>query len=188
MVQRVRNTAMPEDVPLQQLDIQPPWTMTSEENARQFMIGDNNDNNSRVISFASPPCLELLSRSQEWFVDGNFDIAPPQFLQLYIVRVPLGEGCVTACYGLMQRKTQDSYSELFRMINNACVNIGLRQPQPQTVHCDFETASHNALRIEYPGVNIKGCFYHLTQVSNRIYNTNLSMHMYVSFYSLRVHL
>lgn len=169
MVQRARKEQLPIDQPLHEIVIEGEWAVTNSENPEPFLIGDNRGNNGRVIVFASPGCLRLLSRSQEWFMDGNFSIAPPQFLQLYIIRVGLGGTFITACYALMSRKTERAYRDLFDIINRRCAQNGLPPPAPQAMHCDFEIAAHNAARHTYPTASIRACFYHLTQVS-AVYN------------------
>ena len=58
---------------------------------------------SRIVIFASEECLQLLSRSKTWYMDGNFKMSPKLFMQLYVIRVPLGETAVSVVYILLQR-------------------------------------------------------------------------------------
>ena len=164
-IQRVRSSRYPAYTDLEHLIIDGEWGQTIEEDPQQFLIADNHDNNCRALVFASKQCLRTLSESQTWYIDGNFDIAPPDFTQLYIIRVELGSNAVTAVFALLQRKTQEAYTYLLNAVADSCVANGVNYPQPQKIHVDFEKAAHMAIRDVYPGAEIKGCFYHLCQVS-----------------------
>ena len=125
------------------------------------------NNDQRIITFASPPCLRLLSKTDDWSV-GNFSMAPRHILQLRIIQAPFSRTCITAAYCIMQRKPRNSYSELLRTVINNCLNLGHNHPHPQRIHCDFEIAMHQAIRDVFSNSQVTGCFYHLTQVY--IYN------------------
>ena len=85
VVSRIRTAQFP-DVPANLVDLAliPPWSETIEDIPQPFLIGDNNDRNNRVIVFSSPACLQKLSQAQEFFVDGNFNLAPLQFEQILL--------------------------------------------------------------------------------------------------------
>lgn len=171
IVQRTRGKGHPADVQLDLLNIEGIWTETLENPGRPFLIHDNQDNNNRVIIFASQPCLTFLSQSQEWFMDGNFKIAPRQFMQLYFIRCSMGVSAATCVYALLQKKTQQAYEVMFQQIINHCIRAGLVHPQPSRIHIDFEKATHRAIRQIFPHSRIVGCFYHLTQVNKTIIST-----------------
>lgn len=165
MVKRIRNDEFPANVPINQILVEGQWANTMDEQPQRFLLHDNHDDRERVIIFSSQQCLQTLSTAGTWFVDGNFAIAPPGFCQLYIIRCGLGDSAVTCTYTLLQRKTQASYETMFRQIAAGCVANGNGFPQPTAIHCDFEMAVHQAIRQTLPGVQLRGCFYHLTQVS-----------------------
>jgi len=112
MIRRVRKgQARPVPVPasLSELTIQGDWAQTSGPAPEPFLIYDNGqESDSRIVVFASPPALRTLSTADTWFMDGNFAMAPPGFLQLYVIRVPLGSTTVGLAYALLQRKTHDT--------------------------------------------------------------------------------
>lgn len=164
MVQRVRGSIHPPIVDLPQLQINGIWATTLEDDPQNFLLLDNHDNNNRLIVFGSPCSLQKLSTSQRWFVDGNFAMAPRHFAQLYVIRVPCGSSAVTVVFALLQKKNQETYTQLFQTIVDTCVRRGFQHPAPNTVHCDFEIAAHQAVRQVLPQATIRGCFYHLTQV------------------------
>ena len=100
-------------------------------------------------------------------MDGNFAMAPPGFLQLYVIRVPLGSTTVGIAYALLQRKTQDTYEELLRALLDKCSSMEL-YPDPRTIMVDFEQAVISAIGATLDNdVQVRGCFYHLTQATWR---------------------
>ena len=96
-------------------------------------------------------------------MDGNFSMAPPHFLQLYVIHVPLGDSTVPAVYAFLERKTESTYQELFEAISDRCGEFGA-DLEPSTVIIDFELAVKRALLTTF-GLNtdVRFCFYHLTQ-------------------------
>ena len=85
MVERVREHEFPGNVELADLQIPAALSNTIEDHPQAFLLEDNLNNDQRLITFASPPCLRLLSQAADWFFDGNFSMAPRHFLQLYII-------------------------------------------------------------------------------------------------------
>ena len=99
-------------------------------------------------------------------MDGNFRVAPNEFTQLYVIRCPNGGSTITCVYALLQNKTRQSYEEVLNSVLQRCVALQLPRPSPNHIHCDFEIAVHQAIRLVFLNdqVDINGCFYHLTQV------------------------
>ena len=153
---------------LDDLVITDEWAETLGDDTERFLFYDNGtDALSRVILFGSESALRKLAASSTWFMDGNFAMAPPGFLQMYVIRVPLGTTAVTTVYALVQNKSQDTYDEMFRAIMNYCEVVGLF-PDPLTVLCDFELADIRSVNDVLGGdVNIQACFYHFTQATWR---------------------
>ena len=141
MIRRERakhQPAVPET--LDDLVIDGEWAETFGEDPQRFLFYDNGtDVQSRILLFGSPSTLRKLASSTLWFMDGNFAMAPPGFLQMYVIRVPLGNTAITTVYGLLQNKSQATYDDMFRAIMNHCEVLGL-YPDPLTVLCDFELA------------------------------------------------
>jgi len=67
--------------------------------------------------FASEEGLKHLGASRRWF--SAFSAAPSIFDQLYVIRAPLGDTCVSCAYALLPGRTQEIYEELFRAVVNA---------------------------------------------------------------------
>ena len=84
------NDYPPEPASLAELEIEEPWSLTAGDNPEDFVFFDNGPGaDSRIIAFATEDDLRRLAASEKWFMDGNFSMAPPHFLQLYVIHVPL---------------------------------------------------------------------------------------------------
>ena len=92
-------------------------------------------------------------------MDGNFEMSPKNFLQLYVIHVPLGpHNSVPVVYAFLQRKSFDSYRKLFDAIRSKAEALGL-QLQPDLVILDFKYAAHQALRqVIAVNVTLASCF------------------------------
>ena len=91
-------------------------------------------------------------------MDGNFALALPGFLQLYVIRVPLGSTTVGVAYALLQRKIQDKNKKLFRALLDKCSWVEL-YPNPRTTLIHFEQAVISAIRATLDSdVQVRGCF------------------------------
>lgn len=140
-----------------------PENYTTFRQDGSFLIYDNGSEQERVLVFASDDGLNLLGDADTWFMDGTHSTAPSQFQQLFCIRVPLGETCVSSVYALLPSKTQAIYEECLTAILDACVLKDVR-PTPNRIVADYEIAIHNAVKLVIStNIHIQGCFYHLTQ-------------------------
>jgi hypothetical protein len=141
------------------------WANTST--GERLLLHDNGGDEERVIIFATEKSLKLLAESDTWFMDGNFDLAPKLFLQLYIIRAKHMGMCVTGAFCLLQRKTQRTYEHMLHIIVEECAFRDLYL-DPLIFHVDFERAAINAIKSTFRNnVDIRGCYYHLTQSTHR---------------------
>lgn len=75
---------------------------------------------------------------------------PSKFMQLLVIRVPLGDSAVSVVYAFLQRKTQDTCKEQFKA--NIMIN--------------FDHAIQQAIiAVVGSEVTCRGCFYHLSKAS-----------------------
>ena len=150
---------------LAQLQIAGVWANDIDGNI--FLIHDNHSAQNRIIVFGSDNCVLHLAQSPMWYMDGTFKVVPTLFRQLYVIRAPLDESAITCIYAFMASKTEESYMELFQIINDKCIALGTNL-DPTTVMLDFEKAMMNAiLRFFGAHVEVKACFFHLCQSSWR---------------------
>ena len=91
-------THPPEARTLAELTFDGEWRTTGGDNAEDFLQADSGEGGQRVVLFATEGQLQLLASAKEWYMDGNFAMAPDLFKQLYIIRVPLGSTTVTVLY------------------------------------------------------------------------------------------
>ena len=135
----------------------------STRNDKSFLVYENGEETSRILVYASDDGLKLLDQADTWFMDGTHSTAPPQFPQLFCLRVLLGESCVSVAYALLPSKRQEVYEECLTAILDTCLAKDIR-PNPTRVIVDFEVAIHNAVRsVLAADIHIQACFYHLTQ-------------------------
>ncbi|XP_074641232.1 uncharacterized protein LOC141898982 [Tubulanus polymorphus] len=90
-------------------------------------------------------------------------MAPSMFEQVYVIRVPIGETAVTVAYCLLEKKDQATYEEMLQILLDECEQRSIF-PEPEVIMADFEKAIHNAVGVLFDNqVQMKGCFFHLTQ-------------------------
>ncbi|KAL4096501.1 hypothetical protein QTP88_021445 [Uroleucon formosanum] len=82
-IMRIRNNSYP-TISSKEFVLEGKWTMTVEPNQQKFLFYDNRSINNRIIIFASPDCLEILSQNDHVFMEGTFSSCPKGFYQLYI--------------------------------------------------------------------------------------------------------
>ena len=162
-IQRSRGSIHPpEPASLQDLTVEGDYALT--DGHERFLMYDNGVHaRSRIIVFASDADLRSLASARIFMMDGNFKMAPKQFLQLYVIHVPVGQhSSVPLVYAFMQRKSEESYIELLDAIREKAEELGLVL-QPDLIIVDFELAIHNAsVRVLGAHISIGGCFYHFS--------------------------
>ena len=55
------------------------------ENGELFLQHDNENNEARILIFGTTTGLTFLTNADDWFMDGTFTVAPPQFAELYTI-------------------------------------------------------------------------------------------------------
>lgn len=143
------------------------WQKTVD--GKQFLLHDsgNFENNERIIIFASHFGLKYLSLADIWFLDGTFSVAPKLFKQLIIIRTEVECMGISCVYAFLTGKSQKLYEYLLKTI---LIKISREFPLKIkfTILVDFELSIINAIKIIFGNlVNIKCCFYHLTQCTWR---------------------
>ena len=102
---------------LSELTFSGPWLTTGGDSPRDFLQKDNGCGApQRIVLFGTSAQVQHLASATEWYLDGNFAMAPDLFTQLYIIRAPLGESAVTVLYILLERKTQATYEEMLELL------------------------------------------------------------------------
>lgn len=60
----------------------------------------------------------------------------------------------------MVRRTQEAYNVVFGAVSELAPGF-----EPSRIHCDFERALMNGLRVTFPLADIVGCLWHYAVVS-----------------------
>ena len=102
--------------------------------------------------------MQHLVSSEVWYVDGTFKISPRLFSQVYIIMTQKFRGVIPVLYALLPNKQRVTYSRLFTMIKECEPTVN-----PKSIICDFEIAAFLAIKENFPHVEVKGCFFHLSQ-------------------------
>jgi hypothetical protein len=111
--------------------------------------------------FAHPDLVHLAKRPSHFYIDGTWNVAPPQFMQDFIVMLwdSAYEAYIPIFHCLLQRKTAGSYLMALNLVDQVC-DFKL---DPLTVTCDFEKALIGEIKAKFPRVEIVGCLFHLKQ-------------------------
>jgi len=128
-----------------------------EEYMHMILHDSGEDDPNRILAIGEPNLLVELQKDTI-FGDGTFDKVPKMFYQLYTWHAKIGNSYPPCIYFLLQNKTQDTYNRMFRILNHLLPNLS-----PQTILLDFEKACMSAAQIAFPGAEIKGCYFHLSQ-------------------------
>ena len=147
---------------LRDLEILGQWALTVGINPEALVLHDSGrDSNERIIIFAKNGHVQKLAECDKWCMDGNFAVAPPLFLQLYVILGRVAGSFVPLVYALLERKTLATYEEMFQVLaHHNCF--------PTTAIIDFEIAVQLAATSIFGlGFEIQYCFYHLTNSTYR---------------------
>jgi len=113
--------------------------------------------------FSSRLMMYHLSHSDQWFIDGTFDVAPSGFKQLLIIIVYLPKHKIfyPAAYIILTGKSEALYHHAFANLNAIAIQQDLPL-KPKLVMTDFEQGMRNAVMSVW---NLKqeqmiGCFFH----------------------------
>ena len=113
-----------------------------------FLLFDSGfGDEQRMILYATPKFLSILSKSNNWFCDGTFKVVPELFFQLYSIHAEF-EG-----YALLSNREETTYDTAFRKLLE--IEPALN---PQSIMVDFEKAAINALENNFISV-ISACFF-----------------------------
>ena len=128
-------------------------------NGDRFLLHDSGVGDpERLIMFCTDQGLELLEQSDHWFADGTFSVSPAIFFQVYTVHAICHGKVVPCVYALLPNKAGATYNRFFTELS-----AHLNGHIPTDILFDFERAAMNAASNMFVGVDVKGCFFHLSQ-------------------------
>ncbi|XP_064637148.1 uncharacterized protein LOC135493607 [Lineus longissimus] len=128
-----------------------------------FLRFDNGEGEAdRILIYMSEDGQQCLATSDFWFADGTFKVVPEVFFQLYTIHSLTANGSVfPSVYALITNKRQDTHARVLQEVS--AIAGGVNGLQPTKVLIDFERAAMNAILGVFPDVEVKGCFFHMTQ-------------------------
>lgn len=149
-----------------------------------FMIYDSREvleeeeGGSRVIVFATRRNIELLAKSEIWFLDGTFKVCPEIFTQIFTVMGLVKRAgqdpedadeavALPLVFALLSSKEQIMYGAVLRAVASAAHDFRIDGCSPQKIMTDFEKAIINASITVFPGVQVSCCMFHLGQTLYR---------------------
>lgn len=169
-LRRIRNKKYPSLCPLSELKINSNWATTGGAEPKQFLLFDNENNDNRLIVFASPEGMLELSKSTKWSMDGTFFTCPKEFYQVYIIHACIKNTSIPCVYALLQRKNKEIYIELLSKLKSMLSELKLK-----TISIDFEQSMIQAIELVFVDINIQCCYYHLSQsIWRKVQNTGLA--------------
>ena len=134
----------------------------------------------RMIAIGDRQLVSELD-SETLYGDGTFDKVPNIFFQLYTWHVKVGNSYPPCIYVLLQRKDTQTYVKMLQILKSIVPSLN-----PQKVLVDFEKACMNAIHLEFPDTEIKGCYFHLCQSVIRKANSLGLKTLYQSSHDLKI--
>ena len=123
----------------------------------------------KYIIWASPAQLLRLRSSEHWYIDGTFRICPDSFTQLLIImcRDPVTNTPSPDCYILVNSKTTNSYTKVFRGLEALLTCYNKVELKLKSATADFEQGLHLGLLNVFPKIRLIGCLFHFKQALHR---------------------
>ena len=126
-----------------------------------FVLGESGAED-KIILLGTQSNLHHLAEAECFYVDGTFETCPRLFYQIFTIHIIKYGQTFPMVYALLPNKQQTTYNRMFMLVKEAALNLGL-DLTPSSVLSDFEQALINALRLNFPTAEHRGCYYHYSQ-------------------------
>ena len=169
-IYRKINRNLPKQInSLDELDLESPYTQT--KNDKQFLIYKS----EKIAIFQSELQSKLMFENySDILIDGTFFSVPKCVYQIIITRFALEyhHKYFTTSFTLSSNKKEDTYKEIFKIINNNIKEYQLKNKlkinfRPKNIHCDMEIVLINAIQFIWPYSNVKICYFHWNQAMEK---------------------
>lgn len=157
-VKKKENPTPPEPTSATDFKIPAEYKMTQKDELFLYYDSKDEDENIRTLIFTTNTNLNTLSSCEIWQADDTFSCVPPLFQQLYTLHGYIDKQTLPLVYVLTTGKSTKTYRSILEQLININANL-----KPKKVICDYETAFHKAMTKTFPQIQIRGCFFHLTQ-------------------------
>lgn len=121
-----------------------------------------NDENGKLIIFCCKTNLTFLCKSKVIYMDGTFQYCAKHFKQMFTIHGFFNGHYIPLVFCLLSDKNSNTYKLCIEKIIEHCLKLDLHF-QPSRVVVDFEKAIHIAVETIWPGIELKGCRFHLAQ-------------------------
>lgn len=115
--------------------------------------------NERMLIFASPEALSLMSTELYWAMDGTFASCPKVFKisksgQIFVIGVVIRHQTIPCVYALITKQNKPTFELVFKKIKEALPST----TTPLSMLCDFDLSAIEGFKKIYPLVEIQGNF------------------------------
>lgn len=122
-----------------------------------------NDLETNIIVFTCQSNITILTEIDALYMDGTFSFCTKFFSQFFTIHGLQNGHYVPLVFCLLPSKTIQTYRSCFSLLKfNIQEKFGISL-SPNKIFVDFEKAIHTAISCVWPGVQIKGCNFHLHQ-------------------------
>ncbi|CAI6369784.1 unnamed protein product [Macrosiphum euphorbiae] len=125
-----------------------------------FVLTNNVIDN--LIIFSCKSYLRAFFQAEIVYLDGTFDFCAKFFYQFVSFHGYLNGHYVPLIFCLLKDKKESTYKQCFQTINELCNEIG-SEFKPNKIVTDFEKGLRNACMLQWPGIQLDGCRFHLSQ-------------------------
>ena len=132
-----------------------------------FLLAERGQGPNNIFIFGRHTNIDLLERSNRWYMDGTFKIAPNIFSQVFVLLAEEHGGVHPCVYGLLPDKARVTYDAFFDMLIRLRPNLN-----PTSISCDFEKAAFQAVSARFPNASIDGCFFHFVKNFKKVIDNN----------------
>jgi hypothetical protein len=125
-----------------------------------FSAATPNTIQERILIFASPSALKLLSDVGDWAMDGTYKSCPAVFRatksgQVFVISVIIRHRSFPCIFALLTRQNRTTFEELFTVLRRKLPSAF----SPSSVMCDYDLAAILAFRCIFPPTKINGLFF-----------------------------
>jgi len=103
-IRNYRHRYLPKEPINSDFNIPEEWKTTMWAEPRSFMIFDSEQPDSRILIFASDFAINILAKSESWFMGGTFKCSSNMFQQLYVIRGEYESKVFTCVYAFLSNK------------------------------------------------------------------------------------
>lgn len=128
-----------------------------------FILAEEKVGDEYMVIFGTKSSIQLLQQSDCWLVDGTFDVVPTIMRQLFSVHGRIEREVVPLLFCLMSKKSAVLYEAFFKRVIQIALEYGVFF-KPNRIISDFEVGLVSAARKCFPDSQIRGCFFHFSQI------------------------